>query len=208
MILKVATGSGASSVKRVLASLNCDGAYGLTLLGGCALLLILQLTGDAGERLMRYDRAGLTSLQLWRLLTAHVIHLDLEHAALNSLGLVLMWALFARDYRPHQWLPVVLGAIAAIDAGLWLASSTVKWYVGSSGALHGVLAAGTLAHLRRREVDGWLLCAFLVLKIGYEQSAGALPFADSAAGVVVDAHLYGVIGGLIVSATMKPAPSA
>ncbi len=38
--------------------------------------------------------------QLWRLLTGHFVHLGLEHAALNCLGLVLMWALFARDYTP------------------------------------------------------------------------------------------------------------
>ena len=115
-----------------------------------------------------------------------------------------MWALFARDYKPGQWVLIVLTAIAAIDAGLWLRDSTVAWYVGSSGALHGVMAAGTLAHLRRRDLDGWLLAAFIVVKLAFEQHAGALPFADSGAGVVVDAHLYGSLGGLAVAAALKP----
>ena len=88
---------------------------------------------------------------------------------LNCLGLLLMWALFARDYTPRQWLSIVLGSIAAIDAGLWLWDSTVRWYVGSSGVLHGVMAAGTLAHLRRRESEGWMLAAFLVGKLVWEQ---------------------------------------
>jgi rhomboid family GlyGly-CTERM serine protease len=189
--------------RRVLKSLNGDGKFGIGLLIACAILLLPELGGDAGRALLRYDRAGLAAGQWWRLLTAHVVHLDLEHAALNTLGLVLMWALFARDYRPGQWALIVLSAITAIDAGLWLRDSTVIWYVGSSGALHGVMAAGTLAHLRRRDLDGWLLAAFIIVKVAYEQHTGALPFSDSGAGVIVDAHLFGALGGLVVAAILR-----
>jgi len=189
---------------RLLKSLNCDGRFGLSLLAGCALLLLPVLAGEAGREALRYDRTALAAGQWWRLLTAHFVHLDFDHAALNSLGLVLMWALFARDYRPLHWLAILVGSIAAIDAGLWLRDSTVAWYVGSSGALHGIMAAGTLAHLRRRDLDGWILAAFIVVKLAYEQSAGALPFADSHAGVVVDAHLFGTLGGLGIAAFCRP----
>jgi rhomboid family GlyGly-CTERM serine protease len=192
------------SVQRLLKSLNCDGKWGFALLAACAVLVLPVLAGDAGREALRYDRAALAAGQWWRLLTAHIVHLDFNHAALNSLGLVLMWALFARDYRPRQWLAIVLGSIAVIDAGLWLRDSTVTWYVGSSGALHGLMAAGTLAHLRRRDLDGWILAVFIVLKIAYEQSAGALPFSDShGGGVVVDAHLFGALGGVGIAAFLK-----
>jgi rhomboid family GlyGly-CTERM serine protease len=197
-------------VKRVhviLQSLNCDGRLGLALLLACALLLLLSLTGEAGRLALRYERAALASGQLWRLITGHLVHLDLRHALVNTLGLALMWALFARDYAPRQWLAIVLASIAAIDAGLWLWDSTVTWYVGSSGALHGVMAAGTLAHLKRREPDGWVLALFLAGKLLYEHTMGALPFSGSSA-VVVDAHLYGVIGGGAVGAVLKPRPGS
>jgi rhomboid family GlyGly-CTERM serine protease len=193
-----------TTIRRVLTSLNCDGKYGVGLLLACALLLLPELGGDVGRALLRYDRAGLAAGQWWRLLTGHIVHLDLEHAGLNSLGLVLMWALFARDYSPRQWILIVLATLGTIDAGLWLRDSTVAWYVGSSGALHGVMAAGTLAHLRRRDLDGWILAAFIVVKLSFEQKSGALPFADSGAGVVVDAHLYGALGGAAVAAFLKP----
>src|SRR6201996_5239694 len=190
--------------QRLLASLNCDGWRAVVLLALCGLLLLPVLAGDAGREALRYDRIGLAAGQWWRLISGHLVHLDFDHAALNSLGLVLMWALFARDYRPRQWLAILVGSIAAIDAGLWLHDSTVAWYVGSSGALHGIMAAGTLAHLRRGDLDGWILAGFIVVKLAFEQGSGALPFVDSGAAVVVDAHLYGVLGGAAVAAFLKP----
>ena len=150
------------------------------------------------RRLLSYDRAGVEAGQWWRLLSAHFVHIDLEHAALNSLGLVLMWALFARDFSPWRWAAIYCGSALAVSLGLWFANPEVQWYVGASGALHGVMTAGTIAHLRRRDLDGWILAIFIVGKIAYEQSAGALPFAGTL-NTIVDAHLYGAIGGVVLA---------
>jgi hypothetical protein len=49
-----------------------------------------------------------------------------------------------------------------------------------------------------------VLAVFIIVKLGFEQRAGALPFTDSAAGVVVDAHLYGSLGGAAMAAILKP----
>ncbi|MGO9804926.1 MAG: rhombosortase [Steroidobacteraceae bacterium] len=192
-----------TGLARVLRSLNCDGRYGLWLLTACAVLLALAATGDRGRTLLRYDRAALAHGELWRLLSAHFVHLDFHHALLNCAGLMLMWALFTRDYSPRQWLIIAATTLAAIDAGLWLIDSTLLWYVGSSGALHGVMAAGTLAHLKGRERDGWVLAAFLVAKLVFEHWVGPLPFSGSDP-VVVDAHLYGVLGGLAGAVLLRP----
>ena len=196
--------SPVSEFRRVLSSLNCDGRWGLALALTCLALLAPELAGDAGRAALRYERDALAAGEWWRLVTGHFVHLGVEHALLNAVGLTLLWALFARDYRPFAWLLILAGAIAAIDLGLWTRDSTVRWYVGSSGALHGILAAGTLAHLRRRDFDGWILAVFLIAKLAWEQWSGALPFAGGSIAVVVDAHLYGALGGLAVAATMTP----
>jgi rhomboid family GlyGly-CTERM serine protease len=192
-------------LRELLRSLNCDAGYGYVLLGCCAALLAVTAAGDPGRALLRYDRVPLAAGELWRLITAHLVHLDLHHALLNCAGLVLMWALFARDYRPRQWLVITLASMAAIDAGLWLWDSTVRWYVGSSGVLHGIMAAGTVARLRRGETEGWVLAAFLLGKLAWEQGVGPLPLSGSDP-VVVDAHLYGVAGGLAAAAFLRRAP--
>jgi rhomboid family GlyGly-CTERM serine protease len=190
--------------KSLLTSLNGDGRYGLALIGICLLLLLPEVSGDAARAALRYERSAIEAGQWWRLLTAHFVHLDLEHTLLNSLGVVMMWALFARDFRPGQWLLIAAVIVIAIDVGLWFWDTGIHWYVGASGALHGFMAAGTLAHVRRGDLDGWILAIFIVLKLGYEQWSGQLPFSDSTVPVVVNAHLYGALGGIVPAAFLKP----
>lgn len=190
---------------RLAKSLNCDGRRGLLLLSVCVGLLLIQCGGATAQRALRYDRDALAAGQWWRLLTGHLIHLGFEHAVLDVAGLALMWALFARDYSARGWFMIIGLSILGIDAGLWLLSSTTQWYVGSSGVLHGVLAAGTCAHLRRREADGWVLALLLIGKLLYEQTLGPLPLTSGGA-VIVDAHLYGAAAGAVAALLLRGRP--
>src|SRR5688500_17693859 len=153
----------------VLRSLNGDRGYGIALLGVCAGLAVLEVGGETVRNALSFDRSALADGEWWRVLSAHFVHLDAQHALLNGLGVVLMWALFARDYSPVRWAAIYCAACLAVSAGLWWFNPQVEWYVGASGALHGVMAAGTLAHLKRRDLDGWILAAFIVGKLTYEQ---------------------------------------
>jgi rhomboid family GlyGly-CTERM serine protease len=186
----------------VLQSLNCDRGYGWGLLAACALLVLPELGGEPVRQALSYDRVALSDGQWWRVLSAHFVHLDAPHTVVNVMGLVLMWALFARDYSPLRWITIYFTAALAISLGLWFLRPDITWYVGASGALHGVMSAGTLAHLRRRDLDAWILATFLVAKLTYEQIAGAMPFQD-AGQTVVDAHLYGAIGAILVAVAMR-----
>jgi len=165
----------------------------------CLLLVVIESLGDEGRVWLRYERAMLVDGEWWRLLTGHLTHLGWTHLALNVMGLALMWALFYDDYPLRQWAPILVCSLIAIDAGFFFIDRNLRWYVGLSGVLHGVMAAGTLAHLRRREPDVWILLPFLVGKLIYEQFVGTMPYSlESANGpVVVDAHLYGTLGAVV-----------
>jgi rhomboid family GlyGly-CTERM serine protease len=178
-----------------LSSLNSDGWRGAALLIACAAFLLPEAFGDAGRMALRYERAAIASGQWWRLATAHFVHLNILHAALNAGGLALMWALFMRDYRPGQWAVILIASIVTVDAGLWFQQPNISWYVGASGMLHGAMAAGTWAHLRQRSFDGWILAMFLVGKLAYEHLSGATPLSAPIGPVVTAAHLYGALGG-------------
>jgi rhomboid family GlyGly-CTERM serine protease len=183
-----------------LAFLHLDGRRLWIFLALCAGLAVLETLGDAGRELLRYERDAIAAGEWWRLLTGHVVHLGWRHFALNVMGLALMWALFFPDYSPARWAVILLASVLAIDVAFLAIERQIDWYVGLSGSLHGVMVAGTVAHIRRRERDAFILAPFLVIKLAWEQLGGAMPYSSDPGGnVVVDAHLYGALGGLLAS---------
>src|ERR1700733_6649741 len=166
------------------------------------LLIVLTLDallglGDSVTLALRYDRSAIAAGGWWRLLTAHIVHLDVHHLILNELGLVLVWSLFAQDYDAVEWCAIVLSGALAISSGLWWLSPRVSWYVGASGVLHSVMAAGVAKHLAERSWDRWILAVGLCAKLAWEQWGG-----PAAPLIVVDAHLYGATCGFIVGAAL------
>lgn len=164
----------------------------------------LLLTGDTGRDALRFERTGIAAGQAWRLLTGHLVHLGFSHTLLNLAGLVLVWFLVGRAFNWKQWLWVMAGSVTAIDLGLWMGAPMLEWYVGLSGLLHGMLAAGIVAGLAARSGESAILAAVVAGKLAWEQFMGPLPGSEASSGgaVIVDAHLYGVIGGVLVAAVL------
>lgn len=165
-----------------------------------AVLVLLSLTGESGREWLRYERAAVFQGQYWRLLTGHLVHGSVQHLLLNGVGLGLIAALFPREYSPRSWLLILGSSVVTIDLGFVLLEPQLQWYVGFSGVLHGALAAGALGWWRHESRRLALaLTAVLVGKLAWEQWHGALPFSGDMP-VVVDAHLYGAIGGALAGA--------
>src|SRR5450755_1839119 len=189
---------GANRFAQIAAALQWDRGRWIWLL---IILLVLDAVlglGDNVGQLLRYDRSAIAAGGWWRLLTAHIVHLDVHHLILNELGLVLVWSLFAQDYDGVEWCAIVLSGALAISCGLWWLSPRVTWYVGASGVLHSVMAAGCAKHLAERAWDRWILLIGLCAKLAYEQSTG-----HAAPVIVVDAHLYGAAAGFAVGAALS-----
>jgi len=127
----------ANRLAPIAAALQLDRGRWIWLL---AILLVLDLVlglGDSISQLLRYDRSAIAAGGWWRLLTAHIVHLDVHHLVLNELGLVLMWSLFAQDYDAVEWCAIVSAGALAISSGLWWLSPRVTWYVGVRGSAYG-----------------------------------------------------------------------
>jgi rhomboid family GlyGly-CTERM serine protease len=186
---------------KLLRSLNGDGRHGVALLLATAALLLPLLGGEPLRLAWRYQRDAVGAGEFWRLLTAHVVHLNATHALLNALGLVLLWGLFARVWSPMQWLFAVLLSLLCIDAGFWFLAPRLEWYVGASGLLHGIFACGCIALLRQRDWIGAVSTVVFIGKLIWEQRVGPLPFEESGAVVTV-AHLYGAVGGFVAGLLM------
>ena len=62
-----------------------------------------------------------------------------------------------------------------------------------------MLLAGIITRLPALNLELSILLLLLVAKISYEQFGGSVPGSEAASGgpVIVDAHLYGALGGIL-----------
>ena len=159
---------------------------------------VLAFGGESAREWLRFDRSAIGDGDYWRLVSGHLVHLGWSHLALNAAGLVLVWFLVGSSLAPRDWAVVILLSIAAIDLGFWLLNPELGWYVGLSGLLHGMLAAGLAVSCRQPNVETVALAVILAAKLVFEQVSGPLPGSETSSGgpVIVDAHLYGAIGGI------------
>ena len=168
-----------------------------------AVLIIVSVGLGFGEEeyrlLGRYDRAEIAGGEIWRLVTGHLVHLSWGHTWLNLVALLLMTFLLDDVMRTRDWIVAFVLAGSAIDAGLFFLEPDVAWYVGLSGSLHGVMVVGAIAMLRTTSMMAVILLIGIICKLAWEQLLGPIPLSESTSGgaVLVDAHLYGALGGLL-----------
>ncbi|MEW8090298.1 MAG: rhombosortase [Candidatus Thiodiazotropha endolucinida] len=149
---------------------------------------------------LQYHRIHIVDGELWRVFSAHLTHLGWGHLIMNLAGFWLILALFPKTQPPQRCLTLFFLLILGTSAGLWLFSPEVAWYRGLSGMLHGLLCWGILSQLREQPAVSLLILVSVVIKLIWEQWQGPLPGSESlaAGSVIVDAHLYGAVTGIIL----------
>ena len=164
-----------------------------------AVLVAMQWLHHAWPGALPYDRTAiLADGQYARLLTGHLVHHDPAHLGWNLAGLALVAWLFAREFSLRGWIVILVASTAAVDLGFLVCEPQLSWYVGFSGVLHGLMAAGLCAWLRRApDAITALVAVLFACKLGWEHVYGPLPFTASTLGlpVIHAAHTYGAIGG-------------
>lgn len=161
--------------------------------------IFVALAGPEVQQDLRYERSSIFSGEVWRLFTAHFVHLGWGHLLMNLAALGLIWGLAWRTLRVSAWLVVSITSISSVSVGLFMLNPELAWYVGLSGMLHGLLLAGIIANLAAGHRLEIILLLILCGKVAWEQIYGPLPGSAEFAGgaVVVDAHFYGLVGGLV-----------
>lgn len=165
------------------------------ILGAGSLYITLQ---DGIATTLRYDRTAIVASEWWRVLSGHLVHGNFAHWALNMFGFTLILIIFPERI---SWrglgAPMLLLALT-VSGGLFFLNPEIAWYVGLSGLLHGLFAAYALREMLAGVWTYGLALTLLVAKIAYEQIVGPLADTQAMAGlpVIVDAHLYGAVGGI------------
>ena len=140
-------------------------------LAALALAFAVYAFDGAAEALV-YDRRAIASGELWRLLTAHWVHLSPAHLLYNALGLAIAGTLL--ETQRHRLYPaLLLAAPAVIGIALYCLDPDLARYGGLSGIVFG--AAVYLAACGLGEAGPWRwICAAALVgmagKFGLEMS--------------------------------------
>ncbi len=147
----------------------------------------------------RFDRRLISDRHYWLLFSAHMVHLNWTHWALNMAGLGIVAFFFSSYGRLWQWLCVLWLSALFVSLGIYWWNPEVVTYVGLSGVLHGLFLYGALRETRHFPLSGYVLLLLLIGKLAWEFFNGAMPGSESMTRghVVTDAHLYGAIGGVV-----------
>ena len=173
-------------------------AVGYTILAAAALQV---LTRDLAGRTALLDPAAVWNGELWRLLTApllhgHVLHLWFNYTALIALGR----SMEARG--PRGWVPVVfvVSALAGGIASVLLPPDVPS--VGASGGLMGMFGFLAVMASRRQSVMPAGFLKDVLQNIGFIAVMGLIAYQwiDNAA------HAGGLVAGALIGAAAIPTP--
>lgn len=173
------------------------------LIAGMAVLQALPADARAA---LRFDRTALLEGELWRLFTAHLVHLGWAHWALNALGLVLCGAL--ADPLPSPGRLLARLALPGLGVSLMLLAfdPSLTHYVGLSGVLYGLFVLTLWPQARRGDVLGGVALATVLAWMTWQWVVG--PVASEVAliggAIVARAHAYGVAGAIVLLMLERP----
>lgn len=169
--------------------------------------LMIESSGESGRELLRYQSDLVEQKEYWRFLTGHFAHLSWSHFALNGAALLLICGIYGHVFKPVIWVVTFVFICLGTSAGFLLFDPTLDWYVGLSGALHGLLSTALMYLLICRmysaenvfKIEDSIVLIGLIAKLLYEQILGPVPLTESGSGgpVVVNAHFYGAILGCV-----------
>jgi len=162
--------------------------------------LLMMLLQGIGPQIFRYDSALIEQGQLWRWFSAHLVHANWIHLALNMAGFVLCAGITGVAWSFWQWTWRIILLAFFISAGFFLLQPKMGWYVGFSGVLMGLYLLAAAATFKQQPIISLLLAGFIMVKIIMEQVSSVNMTSSDLIGVpvMVDAHFYGVTVALVL----------
>lgn len=149
--------------------------------------------------ILRFDREQLDQGQWWRLITANWMHLSFNHYLGNVAGVLLVAYIARGSLNNKMGAALILWSMLVVGAGLYGYADYLSYYVGLSGALHGILLAAPFASRAYGMSTCVMFAAFILGKVIWEQTSAYddMALVEVIGGrVEVNSHLFGALAGL------------
>ena len=172
---------------------------GLVVITG--MLLLMVFAQIIGLETFRYQLDWFESVEYWRILSAHWVHVNWIHLALNALGLILCFIITGPGWSIRRWMAYQISLACGISLMFTFYNPYLQWYVGYSGILYGIFLLAAIDLYQQEKLVALLLAVGIVTKIALEQF-GDFNLTSSdiiGAPVIVDAHLYGVFLAIVIA---------
>lgn len=174
----------------------------LALAGAISILLLQSM--PAALPALEYRRE-LLAAEPWRLLGAHLVHVNWPHAIVNAGAWLLLARLFLRELGFARQFVCLATSAMFISLALVAWYPAIAWYRGASGVLHALFFAGALAMLADGVGQSQKRLALLALALlagGWIKVAAEWPQGPDTAfsdwlgiATVPQAHLLGAAWG-------------
>ncbi|QFI55092.1 rhombosortase [Aeromonas simiae] len=149
-----------------------------------------------------FQRSAIAGGQWWRMITGNLAHTNGWHLLLNLCGLWVLVTLFSRDLDAARLLLVLGSGALGVTIGIWLLCPQTQWYMGLSGALHGLFVWGLVRDLYFKRRGARLLLLGFAIKLLLDWQGGGENSPSAAligARVHVGSHLLGSMAGLVLA---------
>ncbi len=168
-------------------------------------LLIIGL--QALQPSLLYQREAILAGEAWRLWSGNLIHTNLYHMLLNLAGFWIFLLLCGAVLPLKLLISSIFFAATLIGCALLILHPEIEWYAGLSGVLYALFVVGAACLAMAGEM--LIFCAFLtliILKLGssWLGDADAMTQQMIAARIIEEAHLYGVLAGVLIVAFWLP----
>jgi rhomboid family GlyGly-CTERM serine protease len=165
-----------------------------------ATIVLLGLAEPISSQWLMFDRDAINEGQIWRLFSAHFVHLSPAHLLGNSLGVVLLAYIAGRSLNNLIGILLLAWCVLVVGIGLYGYAVYLERYVGLSGVLHGLLLVAPFVSTFYSRRIAFCFLWVIVSKVAWEQSSyyDDMSMAGLIGGrVEANAHLLGVIAGLL-----------
>lgn len=170
-----------------------------TWLAVAVICFAIYFLAPSNSNIIDYNRSLISQGELWRLFTGNFNHTNIYHLLLNIAAFLTIAALHNQHYSFRRFSFVLFYLSSMVGLFIYLFSSDVTLYVGLSGLLHGLIVIGGYFDIRKGMRSGYVLIIGAAIKVAYEQIFNNTEMVSHLieARVLTEAHLYGLIAGLI-----------